>query len=41
MKILNTSMKNGEYEDTIFFQYTGNDLNVLWQEYVQYRKTNP
>ena len=41
MKILNTSIKNGKYEKAIFFQYTGNDLDVLWQEYIQYRKTNP
>ena len=41
IKILNTSIKNGKYEEAIFFQYTGNDLNVLWQEFIQYRKTNP
>ena len=41
IKILNTSMKNGEYEEAIFFQYTGKDLDVLWQEYIQYRKANP
>ena len=41
IKILNTYMKNGEYKDSIFFQYTGKDLDVLWQEYIQYRKANP
>ena len=41
MKILNTSMKNIEYEDTIFFLYTGNDLDGLWKEYIQFRKENP
>ena len=34
-------LENGKYEEAIFFQYTGNDLNVLWQEYIQYRKTGP
>ena len=41
MKILNTSMKNGKYEEAIFPQYTSKDLDVLWQEYIQYRKANP
>jgi hypothetical protein len=41
IKILNTSMKNGEYEDSIFLQNTGNDLDALWHEYFQYRKANP
>ena len=41
IKILNTSIKNGEYEDSIFLQNTGNDLDALWHEYFQYRKANP
>ena len=41
IKILNTSMKNGEYKDSIFLQNTGNDLDALWHEYFQYRKANP
>ena len=41
IKILNTSMKNGEYEDSIFLQNTGNDLDALWHEYFQCRKANP
>ena len=34
-------MKNSEYEDTIFLQNTGKDLDALWHEYIQYRKANP
>lgn len=41
MKVLSAAMKNGEYEDTIFLQYTGKDLDALWQEYFRYRKANP
>ena len=41
IKILNTSIKNGEYKDSIFLQNTGNDLDALWHEYFQYRKANP
>ena len=41
IKILNTYMKGCEYKDSIFFQYTGNDLDALWQEYIQFRKENP
>ena len=41
IKILNTSMKNGEYKDSIFLQNTGKDLDTLWHEYFQYRKANP
>ena len=41
IKILNTYMKDCEYKDSIFFQYTGNDLDALWQEYIQFRKENP
>ena len=40
MKILNTYMKNSEYKDSMFFQYTGKDLDALWLEYIQYRKAN-
>jgi len=32
IKILNTAMKNGEYEPDIFFQTTSKDLDPLWQE---------
>ncbi len=41
IKILNTTMKNGEYKDAIFFQNTGKKLDILWQEYIQYRQANP
>ncbi len=41
LKILNTAMKNGEYEPDIFFQTTSKDLDPLWQEYIQFRKANP
>ena len=41
IKILNTAMKNGEYEPDIFFQTTSKDLDPLWQEYIQFRKANP
>ena len=41
IKILNTAMKNGEYEPGIFFQTTSKDLDPLWQEYIQFRKANP
>jgi len=41
LKILNTAMKNGEYELDIFFQTTSKDLDPLWQEYTQFRKANP
>ncbi len=41
IKILNTAMKNGVYEQTLFFQNTGKDLDALWQEYIQYRMANP
>ena len=40
MKILNTYMKNSEYKDSMFFQYTGKDLDALWLEYLLYRKEN-
>ena len=40
MKILNTYMKKSEYKDSMFFQYTGKDLDALWLEYIQYRKEN-
>ena len=40
MKILNTYMKNSAYKDSMFFQYTGKDLDALWLEYIQYRKAN-
>ena len=41
IKILNTAMKNGEYEPGIFFQTTGKDLDSLWQEYIQFQMANP
>ena len=41
IKILNTAMKNGEYEPDIFFQTTSKDLDPLWQEYIQFRNANP
>ena len=40
MKILNTYMINSDYKDSMFFQYTGKDLDALWLEYIQYRKAN-
>ena len=40
IKILNTAMKNGEYDETVFFNSTGGELDPLWQEYMQYRKAN-
>jgi len=41
IKILNTAMKNGEYEPDIFFQTTSKDLDPLWQEYIQFQMANP
>ena len=40
IKILNTAMKNGEYDETVFFNSTGVELAGLWQEYMHYRKAN-
>ena len=40
IKILNTAMKKGEYDETVFFNSTGGELDPLWQEYMQYRKAN-
>ena len=37
IKILNAAMKNGEYEQDIFYQNTDKDLDPLWEEYHQYR----
>ena len=37
IKILDTAMKNGEYEPDIFYQNTDKDLDPLWEEYHQYR----
>jgi len=41
IKILNTAMKNGEYDETIFLQNTGKNLDPLWFEYIQFRQANP
>jgi len=37
IKILNNSMKKGEYSEEIFSQYTGKKLDMLWQEYLRFR----
>ena len=34
-------MKNGEYDETIFLQNTGKNLDPLWFEYIQFRQANP